>query len=289
MTQKKPLPPVMRRRAGALLRDYRERAALAPGVAAKKLGWDSSRQGRIERGIYRVSEDDVRAMFQLYGVDEGDDDVRELASASAQLATSGWWGGYVGQVSGALLDFVVVESRAKKIRVQHPAIIPGLLQAPGYVRELFNGPLHPDNRARAAMLSAIRMARQEVLHRPGSPAELHALISEAALLHRFPNAPGVMKEQLRKLVDHADQPNVTIQIVPVDIPAYGAANQAMTILDFRTPWPATVSIDNSLGGNFLDSPDEVSDLAVLFDNIADLALSPDESRERISTHLEENF
>lgn len=289
MTQKKPNPPVMRRHAGAVLRDYRERAALRPGVAAKKLGWDATRQGRIERGVYRVSEDDVRAMFQLYGVDEDDDAVRELASASAELATNGWWGGYVGKISDALLDFIVVESKAKKIRVQHPSIIPGLLQAPGYVREICNSPLHPDNHGRAGMLSAIRMARQEVLHRPGNPVELHALITEAALLHRFPNSPEVMKEQLRRLVDFAGQPNVTIQIVPADAPAYATAAQSMTIMDFHNPWPSLVSIDHSLGGNFLTAPDEVSALAVVFEQITDLALSVEESRERLKAHLEENF
>ncbi|MGW3334110.1 helix-turn-helix domain-containing protein [Streptomyces rubiginosohelvolus] len=289
MTQKKVPPPVMRRRVGGLLRDYRERADLQPGVAAKRLGWHSTRQGRIERGIYRVSEDDIRNMLELYGIHGDEDAVRELATASNESEKAGWWGAYVGQISKALLDFVILESKAKKIRVQHPAIIPGLLQAPGYIREIFNSPLHPNNRDLSDMLSAIRMARQEVLHRPGNPVHLHALISESALLHRFPQSPGVMKEQLRKLADDAERPNITIQIVPVEAPAYAAANQAMTILDFRHPWPAVVSIDSSLGGNVLEHPAEVDDLGVVFDQIANLALPADESRERINSHLEEKF
>ncbi|WP_407564980.1 helix-turn-helix domain-containing protein [Streptomyces sp. 184] len=289
MTHKKLPPPVMRRRVGSLLRDYRERADLAPGAAAKRLGWDSTRQGRIERGIYRVPEGDMRKMLEAYGIHEDEDAVRELAAASNEAPGAGWWASYMGQISNALLDFITLESKAKRIQVQHPAIIPGLLQAPGYVREIFNSPLHPDNRERSGMLSAIRMARQEVLHRPGSPVQLHALISEAALLHRFPNAPGVMKEQLRKLADDAGQPNIIVQIVPVDVPAYAAANQAMTILNFRHPWPTTVSIDSSLGGSFLDDPAEVSDLSVVFEEIAKVALPADESRDRINTHLEGNF
>ncbi|WP_171059903.1 helix-turn-helix domain-containing protein [Streptomyces montanus] len=289
MTQTKLPPPVMRRRVGSLLRDFRERADLGPGAAAKQLGWDSTRQGRIERGIYRVTEEDIRKMLEAYGIHGDEEAVREMAAASNESPKAGWWGSYIGQVSDALLDFVTLESKAKKIRVQHPAIIPGLLQAPGYVREIFNNPLHPDNRGLSDMLSAIRMARQEVLHRPGNPVQLHALISEAALLHRFPNAPGVMKEQLRKLADDAGQSNITIQIVPSDVPAYAAANQAMTILDFRHPWPTAVSIDSSLGGNFLDKPAEVSALVVVFEKIAELALPADESRDRINAHLEENF
>lgn len=287
MTQKKLPPPVMRRRVGSLLRDYRERADLAPGAAAKRLGWDSTRQGRIERGIYRVAADDIRKMLETYGIHDDEEAVREMAAASNEPPGAGWWAAYMGQISDALLDFIILESKSKKIQVQHPAIIPGLLQAPGYVREIFNSPLHPDNRDRSDMLSAIRMARQEVLHRPGN--QLHALISEAALLHRFPSAPGVMKEQLRKLADDAAQPNITIQIVPADVPAYAAANQAMTIMSFRHPWPAAISIDNSLGGNILDEPTEVSDLSVMFEKIADLALPADKSRELINAHLEEKF
>ncbi|MEV7090126.1 helix-turn-helix transcriptional regulator [Streptomyces sp. NPDC093085] len=279
----------MRRRVGSLLRDYREQAGLAPGAAAKKLGWDSTRQGRIERGLYRVAIDDVRKMLETYGIHDDEEAVRELAEASNEAPGSGWWAAYMGKISDALLDFIIVESKAKKIQVQHPSIIPGLLQAPGYVRELFNGPLHPDNRGLAGMLSAVRMARQEVLHRPGDSVHLHALVSEAALLHRFPTAPGVMKEQLRKLADDAERPNITIQIVPADVPAYAAANQAMTIMGFGHPWPATVSIDNSLGGNFLDDPAEVSALSVMFEKIAELSLPADKSRDLINAHLEEKF
>ncbi|MFF5904960.1 helix-turn-helix domain-containing protein [Streptomyces sp. NPDC012623] len=289
MTQKKLPPPVMRRRVGSVLRDYRERAGLAPGAAAKQLGWDSTRQGRIERGIYRVAVDDIRKMLETYGIHDDEEAVHEMAAASNEAPGAGWWAAYVGQISDALLDFIILESKSKKIQVQHPSIIPGLLQAPGYVREIFNSPLHPDNRDRSDMLSAIRMARQEVLHRPGGAVHLHALISEAALLHRFPSAPGVMKEQLRKLADDAEQPNITIQIVPADVPAYAAANQAMTVMSFRHPWPVTISIDNSLGGNFLDDPTEVSDLSVMFEKIAELALPADKSRDLINAHLEEKF
>ncbi|MFD7546183.1 helix-turn-helix domain-containing protein [Streptomyces sp. NPDC059578] len=289
MTQKKLPPPVLRRRVGSLLRDYREAAGLQPGVAAKRLGWDSTRQGRIERGVYRVTADDIRNMLEMYGIHDDEEAVREMAAASNEPLRSGWWASYMGHISDALLEFITLESKSMEIRMQHPAIIPGLLQAPGYVREIVNSPLHPDNRDKADMLSAIRMARQQVLYRPGNPARLHALISESALLHRFPNAPGVMREQLRKLLDDTERSNITIQIVPTTAPAYTAANQAMTIMSFQHPWPTVISIDNSLGGNFLESPTDVSALSIVFDKIADLALSVKESRELINARLEEKF
>ncbi|MGW2840597.1 DUF5753 domain-containing protein [Streptomyces sp. NPDC001493] len=288
MSTPKSPPPVMRRRAGSLLRTYREAAGLAPGAAAKLLGWDTTRQGRLERGIYRMNADDVRAMLRVCGI-EDEDAVREIAAAFNEAAASGWWGPYVDLISRALLDFIILESKAKRIQVQHPAIIPGLLQSTGYIREVFHSPLHPDNRDRSNMLSSIRIARQEVLHRPSGRAELHALISETALLHRFPGAPDVMRDQLRKLADDSKQPNIKIQIVPADVPAYAAANQAMTIMGFVHPWPAAISIDNSLGGNFLDGPDAVNDLSDMFERIADLALPEDESRDLINTHLKERF
>lgn len=289
MTQKKLPPPVMRRRVGSLLRDYREAADLAPGAAAKRLGWDTTRQGRIERGVYRVTADDIRNMLGTYGIHDDEEAVREMAAASNEPLRSGWWASYTGHISEALLDFISLESRSTEIKMQHPAIIPGLLQAPGYVREICNSPLHPDNRDKADMLTAIRMARQEVLHRPRNPVHLHALISEAALLHRFPSAPDVMKEQLRKLVDDAGRPNITIQVVPATAPAYTAANQAMTIMSFCHPWPAVTSIDNSLGGSLLEVPADVSALSLVFDKIAELALPANESRDLIKSHLEEKF
>ncbi|GGR86679.1 hypothetical protein GCM10010252_26690 [Streptomyces aureoverticillatus] len=53
------------------------------------------------------------------------------------------------------------------------------------------------------------MARQAVLSRPGSPLELWAIIHEAALHQRVAIRPATMREQLRRLLDAAELPNVT--------------------------------------------------------------------------------
>ncbi|MFF3331182.1 Scr1 family TA system antitoxin-like transcriptional regulator [Streptomyces sp. NPDC002888] len=91
--------------------------------------------------------------------------------------------------------FVVAEPRGPG-RARSPrcraTFIPGLLQA------------------------EVRQARQSVLTRPDGPLKVWAVIHEAALHQRFALRPTTMREQLQRLLDVADMPHVTLQVMPSD-------------------------------------------------------------------------
>ncbi|MFI1108465.1 MULTISPECIES: helix-turn-helix domain-containing protein [Streptomyces] len=284
--QKRATPTIMRRRVGAQIRRWR--GELKSGEAAKLMpGWDTTKLSRIERGLYRISGDDVRTFTAKLGV-EDPEGVEEVASVAEEPAggAHGWWKAYDSRVSEPLIDFVQLESRASKIRMHHPVVIPGLLQTPGYLREIIGGPSAAISPEQAEILVSIRLARQEVLTRTDNPVEFHALVPESAFHATIESGPGVMKDQLRKLLDVSERPNVRLQILPLTAHPSHGSNGATTILTFSHPWVPVVSIDNPLGGTHSEDPVEIGYMERIFTAAADTALPVDESRDLITEYLE---
>ncbi|MFD7015230.1 helix-turn-helix domain-containing protein [Streptomyces sp. NPDC059928] len=282
-TVKTATPTIKRRRVGAQLRRWR--GTLKSGEAAKLMSWDTTRLSRVERGLYKISAEDVRKLAELYGVIDADG-VEEVARVAEEPPGAGWWRPYVGRVSDRLIDFIDLEADAATVRMQHRSIVPGPLQSPGYVREMIGrAPMAvpPD---RAETLVSIRLARQEILTRTQHPVNFHALVPESAFHATFESGPAIMRDQLRRLLDLSELPNITIQILPMTThPAFGS-NGASTILTFRRPWVPVASVDNPMGGTHTEDPDQVSYLETEFAGIARVALPADKSRDLISEHLE---
>ncbi|MBA0053410.1 XRE family transcriptional regulator [Streptomyces sp. AJS327] len=277
MTQSRATPSVRRRRVGAQLRRWREGMGVPSGDAARAMGWSQARFSRVERGYYRIGRDEV---YDLCGKLDVDDPkgVEEVARVAEEPTNKGWWAPYAAKVSEAYLDFVELEAEAETIRIQHPKVVPGLVQAPGYVREMHSSARSNDPES----LIAIRLARQEVLSR----AKFHGLVPESAFHARFESGPALMRDQLRKLLDASEMSNVTIQILPLTAhPSYGS-NGAMTILTFRHPWTPVASVDNPMGGSHTYDPEQVAYLEAEFDNIASAALPVDKSRDLLNKYLE---
>ncbi|EFG65050.1 xre family toxin-antitoxin system, antitoxin component [Streptomyces sp. SPB074] len=279
MVQKRAVPTIKRRRVGAQLRRWR--GPMKSGDAAKLMGWDITRLSRIERGTYRVSSEEVRAFAAKLGVDDPEG-VEEVALAAEEPAGAGWWVPYTGHVQADLLDFVQMEAEADVIRVQHYSVVPGLLQSPAYMRELIAHEARLDAR-QVGMLINLRLARQSVL---GNLTRLHAIVPEAALYPRFEDNPGIMRDQMRRLLDVSDMPNIDLQVLPLTAhPKYGS-NGATTLLDFKHPWTSVASVDGPSGGFHTEDADLVAFQSVEFRSIANVALPFSETRDLLREHLE---
>ncbi|QKZ20327.1 helix-turn-helix domain-containing protein [Streptomyces chartreusis] len=277
MTQKRATPSIKRRRVGAQLRQWREAIEMPSGDAARAMGWSQPRFSRVERGYYRIGRAEVIDLCAKIGVDDPEA-VEEVARVAEEPTGTGWWASYADKASEAYLDFVELEAEATSIRTVHPKVIPGLVQSPRYVREM-----HTSARSNnPESLIALRLARQEVLSR----AQFHGLIPESAFHAEFESSPGLMKDQLRKLIDAAEMENVTLQILPLKAHPSVGSNGAMTILTFRHPWTPVASIDNPMGGSHTYDPAQVAYLEAEFENIASSALPVDQSRDLLSEYLE---
>ncbi|MGX2996293.1 helix-turn-helix domain-containing protein [Streptomyces sp. JNUCC 64] len=283
MTQKRATPSIKRRRVGGQLRRWREQFEMPSGDVARAMGWSQARFSRIERGYYRVSRDEVHDICAKIGVDDPEG-VEEVSRIAEESPGTGWWASYSDRIGQNYLDFIELESEAETIRIHHPVVIPGPIQTAGYAREILT---HTATReeGQGEMLVSIRMARQEILTRK-KPVQFHALVPEIALHARFGEGPGIMPDQLRKLLDVADMPNVKLQIVPITAhPAY-VTKGPMTLLTFRHPWVPVASVDNQMGGSHTEGAEEIKFLNAEFDAVGSIALSVDESRDLLTEYLE---
>ncbi|XIG72767.1 XRE family transcriptional regulator (plasmid) [Streptomyces sp. SGAir0957] len=246
------------------------------------MGWDGTRLSRILRGTYRISGEDVRKLAAVVGIDDPEG-VEEVARVAEEPVGAGWWAAYTGRIGQNYLDFIELESDAHELQIHHPAIVPGLLQSPAYVREMITRAPTAVSPEHAEMLVAIRQARQAVLTKV---ARLHALVPESALHAQFDSGPALLRDQIRKLLDTSQMPNIELQLIPLTVhPTYGS-NGAITIMSFKHPWSQVASVDSPMGGNHTEEAEQVGFLKKDFAAISAVALPVDKSRDVLNQYLE---
>lgn len=269
-------PSVRSRQVSSLLRQFREKAELTGTDAAKALGMSQSKISRMETGSRPLNPDDVAALLGLYKVPERQRD--KILDQVRRSAERGWWesqGLGLPELWKALIDF---ESRATRIQNYEAVVIPGLLQTNEYTGAMFQAINKTLSEAEVDNLVASRTARQNVLRR--QELQFLAIIDEGVL--RRPVAErGVMRRQLRHLVDSAERPNVTIRVVPMPVGLHAGLQGAFACVDFSDE-PSLVYLENHHVGMFLDEKEDIAAYRVALGNILNVALKPAESVEFIS-------
>ncbi|MFS1298151.1 DUF5753 domain-containing protein [Streptosporangium longisporum] len=136
-----------------------------------------------------------------------------------------------------------MEPIALVIRSWDPLLVPGLLQTESYARHLFaNGPRATPDEVEERVQA--RMRRQRILDKEDPPMLL-VLIDEGVLRRRV-NGPEVMREQLGHLLEVAQRPSVTVQVVDPDCTA--GMLGAFMIAELPIGQPDTIHVDSSAEG-----------------------------------------
>jgi transcriptional regulator with XRE-family HTH domain len=222
----RPSPTVRRRRLGIELRRLREEAGLKIEQVARALECAPSTVSRMETGQVFVRPRDLRAMLELYRVNDGRQD--RLLELARQAQLRGWWHGH-GDVAGT---FVRLEAAAASIRSYEALVVPGLLQTEQYAREVLRK-VRPDLAADAIEERvSFRMLRQSQLR--DDPPELWAILDEAVVCRPI-GGQEVMREQLNRLVLAAEQPTVRLQILPFSAGGHSGLGGPFAIIDFAQP------------------------------------------------------
>ncbi|MDA2803228.1 helix-turn-helix domain-containing protein [Nocardiopsis suaedae] len=276
-------PTVRHRRLSNELKRLREAAGLDTLDVAQALGWDRSKVNRIERSQWkRLKEADIRGLCGLYEVtDEGR--VAALVAMSKQAKEQGWWVRYHDVLGPG--SYVNLESQACAIRFFGALIIPGLLQTPAYARALIRsgGITEPSEVKRRV---EARMARQELLNRPDRP-RVSAIIDEAAL-RKLVGGALTMREQLLHLMLFNEEGTAEVRIVPDSVGGHPGVTGQFALLDFAAAEQSTVVfIDISRDGIFMEEPEEVGRYEAKYEGLASLALSPEETNDRLTQLVDE--
>jgi len=262
---------VPRRQLGRYLRDSRMKAGMTVRAAARALEWSEPKIWRIETGHTAMRGHDVDLMCRIYGTSP------ELAEALVGLAketkSRGWWHTY-GDVIPSWFDiYVGLEAAAGELCSYQSERVPGLLQTADYAAALIRTAvpdLDPDEVDRRV---AFRMSRQALLTRPVAPPEFTVVLNEA-VVRRPVGGSRVMVEQLTRLIDVGELPNVSVRVLPFAAGGHrGVLSGPFVLLRFpadreeRDPEPPVVYMENPTGALYLDKPQEIDYYAAAFSDV----------------------
>lgn len=268
-------PTVRRRRLGQELRRLRERADLTGDQVAARLGWSAAKISRIETARTSPRTSDVEALLLIYMVDSRQR--QELLALHRDATRKGWWEDYRDSLPKEYTTFLGLEAEATAARDWEPQVVPGLFQTEAYVRAMMESGQRSTLEAPGGVRSRIevRMARQQAVLRAESPLAISAVLEESVLLRRFGDHE-VMREQLRRLIEVSELPNVELRILPLDAdhPINTGAFSHLKLPEFHD----VVYLEALLGGRLVEDEAIVYRYEVAFDYLETKSLDVDDSR-----------
>jgi transcriptional regulator with XRE-family HTH domain len=274
---------------GVQLAGFREDAGLSQEQAARRLGFSPAKLSRIESGKGRKppAEKDVRALLELYGTDPYE--VSVLLKLLQRAGEPGWWQRYDKRLMPEWFERLVgLQEAAVTIRTFEIQYVPGLLQTADYARAVVERGLPNASAGEVQRRVELRMRRTQLLSRADAP-QLWAVIDESVLL-RILGSHEVMREQLAHLIAMAALPNVTLQIVPLNVTNASAPAIPVTYLRFGgLDLPDVVYLEHIRSANFLEDRDETEEYRLVLDRLADEALTPRASLELLRTTMEQRY
>ncbi|MFF7528027.1 helix-turn-helix domain-containing protein [Streptomyces bobili] len=259
-----------RQRFAEELRTLRAGSGTSLRALGERLGWDWSLFGKMEKGETLGSPEVVQALDTHYGTPG-------LLLALWELAA-----GDHTQFKERYRRYMTLEAEAVSLWHFAVSVLPGLLQTPGYAREvLAAGGLKGKELEQQV---EARMGRRELLEGEDAPP-FRTILSEAVL--RMPlREVGEWRGQLEYLAEVAERPNVTMQVLPLSVGTHGLMNA--TVMFLRLADARTVAYtENGYRGDLIEDNATVERLQRAYDAMRDLALSPAESQKFVLATLEE--
>ncbi|WP_327258652.1 helix-turn-helix domain-containing protein [Streptomyces sp. NBC_01240] len=236
----------------------------------ERLGWDWSLFGKMEKGETVGGPEVVQALDQYYGTPG-------LLLALWELAISDQT-----QFKERYRRYMALEAEATSLWHFAVSVLPGLLQTPGYARELLaaGGIKEPE----LTQQVEARMGRRELLEGDTAP-DFRTILSEAVLRTPMRHA-GEWRQQLEYLAEASDRSNVAVHVLPQSAGLHGLMGADVWYL--LLPQGRTVAYtENGYRGELIEESGPVVRLQKTYDAVRDLALSPVESRKFILRMLEE--
>jgi transcriptional regulator with XRE-family HTH domain len=261
-------PVVRRRRLGIELRAIREAIPLRGDEAARLLKWSNSKLSRIETGRSTPTPADVTKLLDLYKV--ADEERREqIALLTREARRKGWWQLYSDIPYST---YIGLEAEASEM-LTYENVVPGLFQTERYAKAINEAQVVsslPEDALEQQL--EVRLTRQTVLTRE-KPLEVRAVLDESAL-RRLVGGPAVMKEQISRLIELADEPNIIVQVIPFKSGAHpGTLVGPFVILRYPDPADRDVLYVEGSADPYLDREGEVERYGRAFDHLRASAIS----------------
>src|SRR5580693_1979382 len=223
-------PTVRRRRLAAELRGIREIKGKSGDAVAAALKWSPSKISRYERARTGLRPREVERLLDYYGITGSQRDL--LLGLAEDAAQKGWWEEFADSLSEDYQQFIGLEHEATSMAIWHVDVVPGLFQTEAYARQIISSysRVEPVAPGMIGRLVRVRMRRQQVLDR--DKLQVSIVLDESVLKRRIGDE-NVMYEQLQRLAEEADRPNVSLQILPLDA-QHTVVGESFVIFGFGT-------------------------------------------------------
>jgi transcriptional regulator with XRE-family HTH domain len=260
-----PTPNFHGRQLTRRLRELREELGRTQEEVGDALHLTLQKVSRIECGQV-PGYHELRAMLDWYTIPIGEwPAYLELWEKARQRR---WWQRY----KLADVEYVALEDAASSVTEFQLGRIPALLQTQAYAQyaNLARRPV-PESRT-SDTNPFVLVPRQERLF-DAQPLALHALVHEPVL-----HQAGIDHEQLVQLLDRAQLPNVTLQIVPQGLGFHPGLDGSVILLGFAEADEPDVAYAETLFGRIQPEGEGLATyVREMLDQLARDALSPDES------------
>ena len=273
-------PTVRRRRLAAELREIREHKGKSGDSVAAALRWSPSKISRYERARTGLRPREVERLLDYYQITGPR---RELLLGLAEdAAQKGWWEEFAVSLSEDYKQFIGFEHEAASMAIWHVDVVTGLLQTEAYARHIISSysrvePMPPGMIGR---MVSVRLRRQQVLDR--EDLKLSVVLDESVLKRRIGDE-SVMYEQLQRLVQDADRPNLTLQILPLSAQhmVFGESFVVFTFQDASDATQDVVITEQLRNSVTLEGERETYLHRIAFQALSEASLDPAESRALI--------
>jgi transcriptional regulator with XRE-family HTH domain len=179
--------------------------------------------------------------------------------------------------------FVELEGRADRIRIFETQLVTGLFQTAAYARAVLRAGNPRESADQIEERVTARLARQQLLTRDDPP---HVwLVLDEGILRRPVGGEAVLKDQLAKLLELSESPNIVVQVLPTGIGAHAALEGPVTILALDDG-EEVAYVEGLRTGHLITAVDEVRAYSLTYDLVQADALSQAASVKAIQSAME---
>ncbi|MFI9428625.1 Scr1 family TA system antitoxin-like transcriptional regulator [Streptomyces achromogenes] len=246
---------------GALVAHYRKKARLTQEQLAEMANISVDTVRSIEQGRLALQPDRAEQFDELLNTGGA------LTVVVARLPVRD----RIVQFAQGLVD---QEQEAVSILSYQTQMVPGLLQTREYCLAAFGSRYPVLGSEKAEQWVQARMDRQLIWQRDRPP--VGHFILEESILRRQVGGPGVIRAQIRHLLEYTTSTHISVQIMPMNRMPHAGLAGPMTLLE--TPeHERLVYLEVQRASFLVDDPDEVSDYHLKYGMLRSQALTPEKS------------
>ena len=273
-----PLGP--RRGIGDALKKLRDDQGKSLNDVAGDLMMSTSKLSRLENAQGTPLPRDIRDLIAYYQI-QGTPQAASLERWAREAGRRGWWTDYDDEVTEGLDAHLAYEVDAAVERVYTLPFLPAP-QTRDYARAVFRD-MEGRSPEQIGQLLEVRERRQEALGRREDPGQFRLIaVTYESTLHQQVGSPGIMREQLGRLAEHAAAPNVSLHVLPFTARPAFSMTCMYALFEYREAGESDiVNVETHAGYFSVEEPERVARYRSAHDALVRASLSEEASLELI--------